>query len=235
MVGEGWDAIWESRPTDLSGGSVLRALLVADGRDTPFGGVDEQAWAAFVRRVAARLGIGPGDSVCDVGCGAGAFLYELHQVGCAVSGVDRSASLIDCAGRAMPDGEFVVADADTLPPEPRVDAVVSCEAFLYFPSAEYAGRVVDAMAAKARRAVAVLGVPDAATKDEALARRRELAGGDDAYAARYRGLEHLYLGRDWLAGRMAAAGLVDVAVEDQGIEGYDNAAFRFNCFGFTPR
>lgn len=235
MVTGGWDAVWESRPTDLSGGSVLRALLVADGRDTPFGQIGDEAWLAFVRRVAVRLGIGRGDSVCDVGCGAGAFLYELHRMGCTVSGVDRSASLIDCAGRAMSEGEFVVADAAALPPEPAVDAVVSCDAFLYFPSTEYAERVVDAMVAKARRAVAVLGVPDAAAKDEALARRRELAGSDEAYDARYRGLDHLYLERDWLAGRMAAAGLVDVTVEAQGIDGDENATFRFNCFGFVPR
>jgi SAM-dependent methyltransferase len=234
VVTGGWEAVWASRPTDLSGGSVIGALLLADGRDTPFGTIDEEAWLAFVRRVAARLGVGPGDSVCDVGCGAGAFLYELHRMGCVVSGVDRSASLIDCARRAMPGRQFVVADADALAAEPAVDAVVSCDAFLYFPSAKYAGRVVDAMAAKARRAVAVIGVPDAATKDEALARRRDLAGGEAAYDARYRGLEHLYIQRDWLVGRMAAAGLVDIEVEDQGIDD-DNAAFRFNCFGSVPR
>jgi hypothetical protein len=74
------------------------------------------------------------------------------------------------------------------------------------------------MVSKARHVVAVLGVPDAAKEPEALARRRELAGGKDAYAARYRGLDHLYYDRDWFVMTLKNHGLVDVHVEDQEIE-----------------
>jgi hypothetical protein len=128
-----------------------------------------------------------------------------------------------------------VAEATELPTEPPADVVVGCEAFPYFPSLDHAERVIRRMAAKAGGAVAVIGAPDLAKKQAALALRQELAGGADAYAARYRGLEHLYYDRGWLAEQFAGCGLQDVQVEDQGIEGCGNGPYRFNCFGFVPR
>ena len=230
----GWDAVWAGRTAELAGGgSVLSALLVADGRDTPYGRVDEAQWVAFVQRCATRLDLGPGGSVFEVGCGAGAFLYVLSNSGYAVSGIDRSAALVGSARRCMPEGHFEVADAAEFSLTPHPDAVVSCETFMYFASADYARAVLSRMAAKATGAVAVLGVPDAAKKEEALEHRMRLAGGRRAYEARYRGLEHLYLERDWLASCFADCGLVDVEVDDQQLPGYDNAAFRFNCWGYV--
>jgi len=208
--------------------------MVADGRDTPFGSVEERAWLTFVRTFVSRLSLDPGSSVFDVGCGAGAFLYDLHRSGYAVAGLDRSSTLIACARLAMPGSSFEIADAADLPATPGFDAVVSCDVFPYFSSLEYAELVIDRMVAKARRAVAVIGVPDAAKKTEALARREELAGGAEAYAARYRGLEHLYIEREWLMDRLARRGLTDIEVEGQEISGYDNGAYRFNCWGFLP-
>jgi SAM-dependent methyltransferase len=231
----GWDAVWATRTAQLSGGgSVLSALLVADGRDTPYGQVDEAEWVAFVQRCAARLALDQGGSVFEVGCGAGAFLYVLSRSGYAVSGIDRSPALVGSARQCMPEAHFEVADAAELPLTPPVEAVVSCETFMYFASADYARTVLSRMAAKATGAVAVLGVPDAAKKEEALDHRMRLAGGRRAYEARYRGLEHLYLERDWLAACFADCGLVDVEVDDQLLPGYDNAAFRFNCWGYLP-
>ncbi len=87
------------------------------------------------------------------------------------------------------------------------------------------------MAGGARRAVAVLDVPDAAREREATTFRRA-AIGDAAYEERYRGLDHLFFDRAWMARSLEACGLSDVRVEDQAIDGYANAAFRFNAFGF---
>ena len=227
----GWDRVWAARTVPQTAGSTLAGLMAADGLDTPTGRVEEAAWLEFVRAVAARVGLRPGDSVFEVGCGAGAFLYDLHRSGIAVSGLDRSPALVELARQAMPGARFEVADAGELDTAEQADAVVSCGVFLYFPSLEYARDVVLAMAAKARRAVAILDLPDLATREEALARRRELAGGEDAYAERYRGLEHLYFDRDWVAGVLREAGLVRIETASQAIAGYENGRHRFNAFG----
>jgi SAM-dependent methyltransferase len=230
-VSDRWAEVWEGRRLDPAHGSVLAQLMAADGLDTSFGSVGEESWRGFVESVRNDLGLRAGDSVFEIGCGAGGFLYELHRAGLQVGGVDRSASLVACAREVMPGGDFAVGDADTFVPAQPADAVVSCGVFMYFPSLGYAERVVARMAASARRAVAILDVPDDALREEALAERREALGGDEAYADRYAGLEHLYYDRRWLADVLGRHGLVDVRVTPQRVEGYANGRFRFNVWG----
>ena len=231
---ERWKDVWEARRLQPSRGTPLAQLMAADGLDTGFGDVAEVDWVAYVRRVADLLGVTPATSVFEVGCGAGAFLYELHRRGCRVGGVDRSATLVGFARGALPGGRFDVADAVDLDPGEPADVVVSSGVFMYFPSHEYARGVVERMVAKARRAVAVLDVPDAATREVALAHRIATVGGERAYRERYAGLDHLYYDRGWLADALRACGLVEVRVADQDIAHYANARFRFNAWGRLP-
>ena len=226
-----WREIWDRRRLDPSRGSTLAQLMAADGLDTGFGSVSETAWRAFVQHVARTVGLDAGTTVFEVGCGAGAFLYDLDETGCTVAGLDQSAALVSCARQAMPRGSFTVGDAATLDPAGPYDVVLSCGVFLYFPSLDYARTVVERMAAKARRAVAILDVPDLARQDRALAIRRGTLG-DAAYEEKYRGLDHLYYDKGWLADTLRGCGLARTRVEDQAIPGYANAAYRFNVFGW---
>jgi len=224
-----WADIWAARRLDPAHGSRLRQLMAADGLDTGFGDVEEAAWRAFVRRSAATAGIAPGASVFEVGCGAGAFLYELDAMGCAVGGVDASAALVGYARAALPRGRWSVGDAADLDVTEPWDYVGACGVFLYFPTLEYAGRVLARMVRKARRGVFLLDVPDLAKREATEAERRRRTG-EQAYAARYDGLEHLYVAKDWFVRELAALGARDVRVEDQVIAGYGNAAGRYNVF-----
>jgi SAM-dependent methyltransferase len=228
-----WDTIWDRRALPPSQGSVLADLMAADGLDSGFARLPEESWSAGVRRLAASLGLTEGVSVFEVGCGAGAFLYELERLGCSVAGVDRSPALIERAREVLRSDDFAVADAAEVPPQPAADAVISFGVFLYFRSLPYAESVLDRMVAKARRVVAVLDVPDLATRTLDIARREELAGGAEAYAQRYTGLDHCYYDRGWMADALRARGLTDVHVEDQVIADYGNAPFRFNAWGFV--
>jgi trans-aconitate methyltransferase len=230
----GWDDLWDRRQLPPEQPSTLGYLLAADGFDTNFSGLDEVAWSAGVDGLRTRLGLAPGMSVFEVGCGAGAFLYVLSQQGFSVAGIDRSAALVAKAAEVMPRGSFGVADAATFDLLPPADALISFGVFLYFSSERYAEVVLGRMRAKARRVVAVLDVPDRAKQAEAIAYRQRLAGGPEAYAKRYAGLEHRYYDRDWMASMLAAVGLVDVHVEDQSLAGYGNSGHRFNAWGAVP-
>jgi trans-aconitate methyltransferase len=205
--------------------------MAADGLDTAFGSVGEEAWRSFVRAAAMKLNLQPETTVFEVGCGAGAFLYELDAMGCRVAGLDQSAALIDYARAAMPSGRFHVGDASTLDATDPADVVVSCGVLLYFPTLAYAESVIRQMAAKATRAVAIFDLPDAAKYDETMAARRG-ALGEQEYRERYDGLEHLFFDRGWIADVFAACGLDHVEIGDQAIHDYGNAAFRFNAYGF---
>lgn len=230
MTPQTWQQIWEARRIDPSRPSVLAQLLAADGMDTGFGSVGEQAWSRYVLDTARTIGIEPGSTVFEVGCGAGAWLYELDRLGCQIAGLDGSATLMGYAREHLPRGRWTAGDAASLSPEPRYDFVVSSGVFLYFTSLEYAQKVLALMHAKARRGLLILDVPDLARRDAALAERMRISGAD--YHQRYNGLDHLYYPREWFHMRLAELGVPHVEIRDQAIDGYINSRFRFNVFAW---
>ena len=235
-MGTSWHQVW-SKPTPFDSTASerlpsLQDLIVADGFNTGFGDIEAEAWVDFVDQTCRLFDIRDGDSVYDVGCGAGAFLQPAHARGIDVGGIDYSASRIELARRAMPGAEFDVGEAIELAGEPTADVVLSFGVFMYFPTLDYADEVIGRMCAKATRAVAILDVPDLDLANEALEIRRATAGGAEAYAQRYEGLDHLAYSKIWLAEAMKAHGLREVATGPQTMAGYDNARFRFNAWGW---
>lgn len=221
-----WQSVWDRRTLDRSR-PLLEALMAADGLDTGFGNVSVESWRAFVQRIGTRLMLDDKSAIYEVGCGAGAFLYELDQLGCRVGGLDGSAALVGFAKEAMPHGDFICARAHELAVEPRVDFTLSMGVFLYFPDLAYARGVLHAMAAKSTKGIAVLDVPDKAREQQALTARRATLGPEE-YAKKYAGLDHLYYERAWFADELHALGFSHMTIEDQSIDGYANGAFRFN-------
>jgi trans-aconitate methyltransferase len=151
-----------------------------------------------------------------------------------VGGLDQSASLIGFASEAMPDGHWSTGDAASIDVADRWDVVLACGVFMYFADHHYASRVIAAMMRKATRAVAILDVPDLATRDEAIAFRRGSLG-EAEYEAKYRGLDHLFYDRSWMRDQLIANGAADVVIEDQQVAGYQNARFRFNARAVRSR
>ena len=234
QVTAAWRRVWERRRFQ-DGTPALSDLIVADGFDTVFGSLTVEAWSAFVARTCASMRLVTGDSLFDVGCGSGAFLHLPYRDGVAVGGVDFSETQIALARRVMPEGDFVVSEANAMDTCRSFDVVVSCGVFCYFDSLDYAREVIQRMCTKATRAVAILDIPDAATADEAMAYRQTALGGPEAYAARYAGLDHQVYERDWFASTLKEAGLNKICVESQDICGYENGRFRFNAYGWVPR
>lgn len=223
--------MWAARRLDPARGSLFAQLMAADGLDTGFGDVGEASWRGFIRHTAAVAGIRAGDSVFEVGCGAGAYLYELSEMGCTVGGLDSSEALLGYAREALPHGRWIHGDAPELDATERWDVVTACGVFLYFPDLGYARVVLERMTRKARRAVMVLEVPDLAKREATEAARRKRTG-DAEYAAKYDGLAHLYMDKAWFETTLRELGFGRVRIEDQAIEGYENSASRFNVFAW---
>lgn len=218
-----WQRVWERRGLDDAAVPSLETVMKIDG----FEATDAEAWINGIAQTRARLGIEAGESIFEVGCGAGAFLYPLvHQFHHRVGGIDYSSSLVDVARRAMPGMPFEVQEAGFLDVEEQYDFVVAHSTFQYFPALEYAENVLERMIAKSRKGVAVLDVSDAARQSELESLRRELAGERD-YEKRYRGLDHLYYDRSWFLEFARVAG-VRAEVFEQDIPTYGTAGLRFN-------
>jgi trans-aconitate methyltransferase len=204
--------------------------MEADGV-TGFGDMAEETWCDYVNRVADSLGMEPGHSVLEVGCGAGALLFVLTRRGLRISGIDYSPTQIERARTVLPQGSFACLEATALPPEPRQDYVLANGVFMYMPDLNYAAEALGRMLATARRGAAVLDVPDLATREVCEAARRGALGPEE-YARRYTGLDHLYIARDWFAAQAAQHGW-RTEIKDQDIQGYQHSAFRFNAL-FWP-
>lgn len=224
-----WKDVWASRTLDRNRSSVLERLMAADGLDTGFGNVTEDAWREFSIGIADRVSAAAGTNVYEVGCGAGAFLYPWHERGCRVGGLDQSPALIQFASEAMPEGEWTVAEANGLNADPKAEIVLACGVFMYFPDLAYARDVLARMIAKTTRHLLVLDVPDRSRQEAAMAFRRGSLG-EAEYEEKYRGLDHLFFDREWMAATLRSLGAAAVETEDQHVRGYQNAQFRFNVF-----
>jgi ubiquinone/menaquinone biosynthesis C-methylase UbiE len=107
-----WGALWGDRP---------HAWAVTEEQQTPI-------YAATLRRV----GLGPGDSVLDVGCGTGVFLRMCADRGAAVSGLDAADGLLALARSRVPEADLRVGDLQALPyPDDSFDLVTGFTSFFF--------------------------------------------------------------------------------------------------------
>ena len=84
----------------------------------------------------ARRGVGPGAAVLDAGCGTGRYAVELARRGFAVTGIDRSAELLEEARSRARDAGLPIAllEADLLdlaaPSDGRLHDAIVCRGVL---------------------------------------------------------------------------------------------------------
>lgn len=81
----------------------------------------------------ADASLEPGDVVADVGCGTGISSRQLAARGLRVIAIDPNEAMLEAARREGGDGiEYVLGDAESLPIEGRVAAVVGGQSFHWF-------------------------------------------------------------------------------------------------------
>lgn len=210
----------------LDGHDVLEGLIKADGFDSGAGKIEVTDWMEYVLFIADKIGMRPVDSIFEVGCGSGAFLYPFYAQGHEVGGIDYSNTLIRLARQVMPKAKYSVSEAASLGTEEKFDVVLSNSCFHYFPDLNYAENIVRTMIEKALNTVAILEVPDLATKMQSEQARASLLPAGE-YEKKYKGLEHLYYEKEWFV-EMAKTLKLDIEVFDQQIANYGNNKYRFN-------
>ncbi len=225
-----WHRIWSNRTSQQAAdGSMLERLISADGFDSPLGLMAENDWRAYVALFAKRTEIVKGDSIFEVGCGAGAFLYPFYEASFEIGGIDYSRELIQIAQNAMPEkkSEFNTQEASVCQIAPRADVVVANHVIHYFYSLDYSFTVLDLMLRKAIRVVSISGIPDADKKENSEKERRGLLTAEE-YEPKYRGLELLYYKKEWFS-EMASAHGFDVQFFPHEMPGFAQNRFRFDC------
>lgn len=66
-----------------------------------------------------------GEKILDIGCGTGDLTHQLFLMGCEVTGIDASESMIGKAKEKFPDIRFICADACRFELNEKFDAVFS--------------------------------------------------------------------------------------------------------------
>lgn len=113
---------------------------------------NEPAWTGVFEAVMERVGARPGQTVLDMGCGAGGALAVARARGATVAGLDASEALAGLARHRLPGAVIAVGDMEALPfPDESFDAVTAIN------SVQFAGDGVGALR-EARRVVRDRGV-----------------------------------------------------------------------------
>lgn len=218
-----WKEIWnkEERITNY----ILEMLFKVDGFDTGAGSFGVMEWKEYVEANISLLKIKNNDSIYDVGCGSGAFVYPLYLKGHQVGGLDYSSVLIDLANSIMTNAKLEKKEAITVDTKDSYDIVLSHSVFHYFPSLDYAKEVVKRMIEKANRTVAIFDINDK-SKEKEYHNIRMSASGEE-YAKKYTGLEHLFYEKEWFE-KLAKDFNMKITIFDQTYEQYVNSSLRFN-------
>ena len=191
------------------------------------GGIPLNSLLMQGRRIVELLHLSAGMSVYDVGCGAGANLYLMQREGIAVGGTDYAATLVETARRVLPGArELTCGEADAFDTSLKYDAALSNSVFSYFPSEDFAARVLTRMLKKTTGAIGLIDLHDAAKEEDFLAYRRATI---PDYDERYKGLGKFFYHRRFFED-FARAHNLRIEFPAIEMEGYWNTPFVFNVF-----
>jgi len=104
-----WREIWNK--SDRIDDYILETLIKADGFDSAAGSFTLKNRKTYTQDFYNILSIKSNESVFDIGCGSGAFLYPLYLSSIKVGGIDYSSPLIDLANRVMKNCDFQYIEA----------------------------------------------------------------------------------------------------------------------------
>lgn len=169
------------------------------------------------------------NTLFEISCDNGNFIFPFFQNNVIVRGVDYSSSLISIAQEAMPQMSFSVSEADKLYFTESYDDIVSNSVFQYFSDLNYAETVVRKMFMMTKKGVAILDINDKSKLSLAEHYCREGMSIED-YNRKYSEYRHLYYEKEWFLEILQKLGSESITIYDQNIKDYKNSLFRFNIF-----
>lgn len=219
-----WQKIWNK--SDRVDDYILQTLIKADGFDTGAGSFTLKNWKIYTQELYNKLSVKSNESVYDIGCGSGAFLYPLYLSNIKVGGADYSSPLIDLANRVMKNCDFETREASKIDFKIKFDHVFSHSVFHYFINYEYAEDVIKKMLLKSTKSVGIFDINDKSKKSEYHKIRMGNMNKHE-YAQKYDGLDHLFYEKRWFE-EIAEKYSVNIEIFDQNFKDYSNSKLRFN-------
>lgn len=232
-----WNEIWNKKETHFDEldiddyKSILIEMKRLAGWDH-FGKGSSVCYEDFAKEheyMKENLCLRGGDSVFELGCGAGANLYLFAREGVKVGGMDYAVQLIEEAKRFIPADlllECVAGEAVNLSVDMKFDAVMAPGVFKYFPSDAYAEGVLDKMLVKAKRSLGILRTTDEAKREEFLAWKRSQI---EDYDEKYKDLPERCFAKSFFS-NWAEKNHLEIKFAHHHIDGAWNDPFTYDCF-----
>lgn len=235
MSFDNWKKIWAERGYDqqiLDGNynrRIFMELKKLNGFDVLDGQLDFDSFMGQHKRLLEGLSDGGRieiQSVYEIGCGCGATLVLLEQDGIRCGGLDYSQSLVNVAKQVLKSTDISCDEAVNASTEPIYDAVISNSVFSYFPSEEYAEKVLEKMYEKAQYAIGILDIHDADKKEDFIAYRKKTV---ENYEERYNGLEKFFYDKSFFE-TFAQKHNMKIRFMESMMKNYWNNEFVFHCY-----
>ena len=176
--------------------------------------------------MARKLSIKRDDSVLEIGCGCGAFLYVLRPFTDHLSGIDYSSTLLNFALRAIPNGQFKTLEArDVAKLNKKFQVIISNSVFQYFQTYDYSNLVLEKVhhILEPYGQIAILDINDLKKKPFFKDIRA------NGYGKDYKHLDQNFYSKTYFT-KFAYKYGYEIEIEDQKIENYVNSYLRFNVF-----
>jgi len=224
-----WEKVWNKE--DRTNKIILDCLVKADGFSSSSRKYEEDSWTEYCESFFLKLNILQNESIFEVGCGSGAFLYLLYLKKNIVAGIDYSSSLINLARKLMPEGNFICEDVINFQSNNSYDVVLSHSVFQYFKDLNEAELVIKSMAQMAKKKIAVFDVTDITKYDlfHSVRMNNYINEGfsEDDYKKRYQGLTHLFFSKDWFE-EIGEKLNLKTEIFDQVNDNYEKSILGFN-------
>jgi ubiquinone/menaquinone biosynthesis C-methylase UbiE len=219
-----WKDIWTKRKKLEVNNLTHNDLFKLNGFDGLHSSINEDTIIPALTEYSKKMNLFGDESIYEIGCGAGAFLYHWHTMNHHVGGCDISESLLEYADKAIPNRTWECIEANKLNVKDKYDHVISFSTFFYFPNYVYAKEVVYRMIMKANKSISIFDIPDLELKKETESFRKETIPN---YEESYADLKHLYYPKEWWTNIANELGLTAV-IYNQNIKGYNNSEWRYN-------
>jgi len=189
-----WKEIWSNKQMMTDEYPSLESLIELDGFDSGGDDFTSNEWIQNIEFICSKMKINNGDSVFEVGCGSGAFLFALRELfSVKVAGLDYSKSLIQTAQKVFKDElSFQCRDAQEMEVTPTFDHVIAYSVFHYM-QYEDSINVLTKMLRKSTKTVGLFELPNADLQVESEDYRQSNMGlSEEEYKKKYKGLPHTY-------------------------------------------
>jgi SAM-dependent methyltransferase len=168
-----WSRFWEERGKSHPDDDPI----ALDGWDYGISVMGARQAAFLLEQVIKELCIAPDRRFLEVGCGAGMFLLPLLEKTKIAVGCDLAETMLRRAYQHKANLNLQVVEASDLPYQSNTfDAILVYSVFHYFPSHEYASRVLGELyrVCRGQGKIWIGDVPDEAKREKALLHREQM-------------------------------------------------------------